>query len=270
MAVAKNTKIILASLGVPVLFSASLMGVVLLSISPFFLGVNERFTYGLAGSLFALLIIYGLLNVEQKTWKDYFLVMDRGTLMKFVRGALVGCVLASVMILLQASYSGWRLGLDLSHLRAFIWMSLSLIPLAFMEELAFRSYPFIKLKEAFGVWVAQITIALLFALYHYVGGWSLYASLIGPGVWSFAFGWLALRYQGISLPTGFHFGLNLVLAAVGNKYWVPALFTIEMKSVPSEKMLAANEYFGGAMQLIILIVFIVLTNRYTQKFDGQN
>ena len=150
------------------------------------------------------------------------------------------------MFLLQAWYSGLNIHFTYVDLGKFAWMSLSLVPLAFMEELAFRSYPFFKLKDAFGVWVAQFAIAILFALYHYIGGWSLFASFAGPGVWSFAFGLLALRSNGIALPTGFHFGLNLALAAIGNKYWVPALFTIDFANTPTDEMLKSNEYFGAS------------------------
>lgn len=269
MTATKNFKIILTSLGVPVLFSLSLMLVVFLSISPFFLGVNERFTYGIVGSLAALGITYIFLKVDRQSWKDYFLSADRQTVTRFLKGSLAGLTLASTVFLLQAWYSGLQINLTGANLSRFALMALSLIPLAFMEELAFRSYPFVKLKNAYGVWAAQIVMAILFALYHYIGGWSLAASFIGPGVWSFAFGWLALRSNGISLPTGFHFGLNLALAAIGNKYWVPALVSIDFHHTPTDSMLKANEYFGGTMQAMLFIAFVVLTHRYTKRVHGK-
>ncbi len=270
MTTTKNVKIILTSLGVPVLFSFSLMLVVLLSISPFFLGVNERFTYGVVGSLAALTITYVFLKVDRKTWKDYFLLADSKTLARFIIGFLAGLILASVMFLMQAWYSGLQISFVQADLSQFALMALSLIPLAFMEEIAFRSYAFIKIKNAYGVWVAQFSIAILFALYHYIGGWSLMASFVGTGVWSFAFGWMALRSNGIALPTGFHFGLNLALAVIGKKYWVPALVEIDFPNTPTNAMLQANEYFGGALQAIIFITFVVLTYRYTKRKHGKD
>lgn len=242
--------------------------VVLLSISPFFLEANERFTYGIGGSIFAMIIVYAFLRIDRKSWKEY-LSVDKKTVLRFTYGSLAGIVLAFVMFLSQALYSGLSITGTEASIGRFAWMALSLIPLAFMEELAFRSYPFFKLRDSYGVWPAQIIIAVLFALYHYIGGWSLLASFIGPGVWSFAFGLLALRSNGVSSPTGFHFGLNLALAAIGNKYWIPGLLSMEFSETPTQAMLASNEYFGGALQLVLLVVLLVLTYRYSRKINGK-
>lgn len=269
MTLTKNIKTILISLGVPVLFSGALMLGVLISLPANFIGENERFTYGILGSLAALLIIYVFLKTEGKSWKDYLLTADNQTIVRFFIGSVGGLILASLMFLLQIWYSDLQTTFTGADISEFVWMALSLIPLAFMEELAFRSFAFIKLKDTFGVWSAQIVIAILFALYHYAGGWTLYASFVGPGVWSFAFGWLALRSNGISLSTGFHFGLNLALAVIGNKYWVPGLITLEMKETPSAEMLQANEYFGGSMQAVIFILAISLTYRYIKNAHGK-
>jgi membrane protease YdiL (CAAX protease family) len=269
MTLTKSINIILTSLGVPVLFSGALMLGVLLSLPVNFIGENERFTYGILGSIAALLIIYVFLKTEGKSWKEYLLTTDNKTLVRFFIGSLGGLILASLMFLLQIWYSDLQITFTGANLSLFAWMALSLIPLAFMEELAFRSYAFIKLKDTFGVWSAQIMIAIVFALYHYIGGWSFYLSLIGPGVWSFVFGWLALRSNSISMPTGFHFGLNLALAVIGNKYWVPGLVTLELKGTPSAEMLQANEYFGGSMQVVILILAISMTYIYIKNAHGK-
>lgn len=262
----KNLKIISTSIGVPLLFSLALMSVAFISIAPGLLGQNERFTYGIGGSIVALFIVYIFLRVDRKSWSDY-LTLDKQTLIRFMKGSAAGLILASAMFLIQTWYSGLQISFADGDLGRFAWMALSLIPLAFMEELAFRSYPFFKLNETYGAWVAQFVIAILFALYHYVGGWTLLASFIGPGVWSFAFGLLALKSKGISLPTGFHFGLNLALAAIGSKYWIPGLFTIDFASVPTEEMIKSNEYFGGVLQLTLFIVLLVFTYRYVTKIN---
>ncbi|WP_462253522.1 lysostaphin resistance A-like protein [Ekhidna sp.] len=269
MTTSKNFKTILTSLGMPIVFSVSLMTVALISIAPIFLGVNERFTYGIFGTLVAFLTIFVFLKIDRQSWKDYFLTIDKKTFVRIVKGSLFGFLIAASMFLLQTWYSGLEISFTGASFSQFAIMSLSLLPLAFMEELAFRSYPFFKLKNAFGVWSAQIVIAVLFALYHYVGGWSLLASFIGPGVWSIAFGLLALRSNGIALPTGFHFGLNLALATIGNKPWVPGLISIDFASTPSEEMLKSNEYFGGLLQLSLLAVLLVLTYLYTRNIHGK-
>ena len=240
------------------------MSAALMTLPPGFLGQNERFTYGILGSIAAFLIVYAFLKIDRKPWSEY-LTLDKQTLTRFAKGTAAGLALAFVMFLLQTWYSGLRISFAGGDLSQFALMALSLIPLAFMEELAFRSYPFFKLKDTYGVWVAQFAMAILFALYHYVGGWSLLASFIGPGVWSFAFGLLALKSNGISLPTGFHFGLNLALAAIGSKYWIPGLLTIDFAGVPTEQMIQSNEYVGGALQLTVFIVMLLLTYQFVRK-----
>lgn len=269
MTTTKNTWIILTSCGVPMLFSLALMSMVFISIPPLFLGMHERFTYGIMGSLVALLILFGFLKLEGKPWRDYALTVDKLTLVRFALGAITAMVLATTMFLLQVWYSGLEISFTSVNIVPFLGMSLSLIPLAFMEELAFRSYPLLKLKNAYGIWVAQFVIAILFALYHYIGGWTLLASFIGPGVWSFAFGLLALKSKGIALPTGFHFGLNFALAAIGNKYWVPVLFTIDFADVPTAQMLRNNEYFGASMQSIVFVALLFFTYQYNRSIHGK-
>ncbi|MEO9869837.1 lysostaphin resistance A-like protein [Ekhidna sp.] len=265
----KNVKIILISFGVPILFSLLLWMVALTSISPLFLNQNERFTYGVVGSLSALAVIFMFLKVDKKTWGNYHLKVEKRTPIRFLKGAVIGVVLCTALFLLQAWYSGLEISLAKVDLGQFALMSLSLIPLAFMEELAFRSYPFFKLNESYGVWTAQITMSILFALYHYIGGWSLMASFIGPGIWSFAFGLMALKSKGIALPTGFHFGLNLSLAAIGNKYWIPTIWTIDFAGSPTDEMLKSNEYFGVAIQLLVFIALVAFTYIYRRKTHGK-
>lgn len=258
-------KVISTTVGVIVLYSLVLMAGTWASIPPFFLGENERFTYGVLGTVIALVIIYGVLKIDRKSWRDYYLTVDKQTLVRFGKGTIFAIIVGSAMILSQVGFSGLEITLLDADLSRFALMSLSLIPLAFMEELVFRSYPLVNLNEAFGVWVAQLVIAVLFALYHYAGGWSLLMSFAGPGVWSLAYGLLALRSKGIALPTGFHFGLNFILATIGDKHWVPGLVSIDFATTPTEEMLQANAYFGVGIQLVLFVTLLALTYRYTKQ-----
>ena len=268
MNITQQLRVLALAIGVTSLFSGALMAGKWLSIPPIFLGVNERFTYGIMGTVVAFTSTCGLLGAERKSWKDYGLKVDKLTLLRFLLGTFSALLVASMMFLLQVGYSDLQISLGKVNLVQFFWMSLSLLPLAFMQELAFRCYPLFKLHEAFGVWVAQFVMAVLFALYHYVGGWTILASFAGPGVWSFAYGLLAFKTKGIALPTGFHFGLNLALAAIGHKYWVPGLIVIDFAGVPTAEMLQSNEYFGVYMQLILFVTLLAFTYRYTKSIHG--
>jgi membrane protease YdiL (CAAX protease family) len=265
MSIIRVFKATVFSCSVPVIFSLVLILVTQLSIPPIMTGENERFTYGLAGSLIAFLIVFNFLKRDNQLRQQYSLVVNRTTMINLIIGAVAGLLLAASMVGAQVMISGLQVEVTISSLSKFMVMSLSLLPLAFMEELAFRSYPFFKLRSTYGVLVAQLVMAVLFAAYHYVGGWSLYSSVLGPFVWSFAFGWLALKSNGIALPTGFHFGLNLALAVIGDKDWVPGLISITFANEPTNAQIAANEWVGAILQGFVFIGFLVLTFRYSIK-----
>lgn len=174
-------------------------------------------------------------------------------------------VVAVVMIGSQILYSDLALTFQSDNVKGFLIGTLAIVPLALMEELAFRSYAFIKLEKVTGIWKAQIFMAILFALYHVVGGWSISSAFIGPGIWSFAFGLLALQSKGIALPTGFHAGLNLTLAAIGDKDYMPGLWVVDFAKSPTEAMVTSNTNFGLALQVISLVVLIFMTWRYAKN-----
>ena len=47
-----------------------------------------------------------------------------------------------------------------------------------MEEIGFRAYPFQKLHARFGLRLAQLSVAIVFALYHVAGGQSVSGSFL--------------------------------------------------------------------------------------------
>lgn len=85
---------------------------------------------------------------------------------------------------------------------------MSYLALAGREELAFRGFPLRRLHAAFGTWAAQLTVALVFAAEHRLGGMSWSQALLGPAVGSLLFGMLALTSRGLALPIGVHAAWN--------------------------------------------------------------
>ena len=145
--------------------------------------------------------VWGFLKFEKISIKSIGLKWEKNTLKKFTLGLSVGLVLGSLMILSQVMYSGMEISLSENYnISSFLLWSSALIPLAFMEEIAFRSYPFIKLNKVFGLRLTQIIIAILFALYHVLNGWSLGLAFLGPGIWALAYGLSAIFSDGISMP----------------------------------------------------------------------
>ena len=210
--------------------------------------------------------VWGFLKFEKISIKSIGLKWEKNTLKKFTLGLSVGLVLGSLMILSQVMYSGMEISLSENYnISSFLLWSSALIPLAFMEEIAFRSYPFIKLNKVFGLRLTQIIIAILFALYHVLNGWSLGLAFLGPGIWALAYGLSAIFSDGISMPTGLHYGVNFVLALVSIQSGIEGIWTIDFPNDVSETVLKANENFGIGIQLALLVLCIIGTELYLRK-----
>jgi len=94
---------------------------------------------------------------------------------------------------------------------------LSYLALACREEVAFRSYPLRRLDTRFGPWVAQFSIALVFALEHVAGGTGWVNALLGATVGSILFGMAALATRGLAVPVGLHAAWNFGQWVLGGK-----------------------------------------------------
>ena len=226
----------------------------------------ERYSHGIIGTIAALGTVWGFLKFEKKSLESIGLKWEKNTLKKFTLGLSVGLVLGSLMILAQVMYSGMEISLSENYnIPSFFLWSSALIPLAFMEEIAFRSYPFIKFNKVFGLRITQIIIAILFALYHVLNGWSIGLSFLGPGIWALAYGLSAIFSDGISMPTGLHYGVNFVLALVSSQSGIEGIWTIDFPNDFSETVLKANENFGIGMQLALLVLCIIGTELYLRR-----
>jgi hypothetical protein len=135
-----------------------------------------------------------------------------------------------------------------------------------MEEIAFRSYPFIKLEKAFGGRFTQIIVAIAFALYHVVTGWDTRIAFLGPGIWAFVFGLAAMRSGGIAVPTGIHVALNSIQPLMGMKAGnYASLWMLDYKPGTQEAMMAKTDTIGLILQVIVLLGAIILTETYIRK-----
>ena len=180
-------------------------------------------------------------------------------------------MVALIMIFSQIFYSGLELNISPDkNLQAFMFAIPAIIILAFMEELAFRSYPFIKLNRIFGLRITQIIIAILFALYHVANGWSPLVYFLGPGIWSLAYGLSAAISNGISMPTGFHSGVNIILALFIGKLNINSVWQIDYPENVSNEIIESNENFGFVLQLILLVLCVVATEIYLRRKTSAN
>jgi uncharacterized protein len=219
----------------------------------------ERFIYGIGGTFVAFVVTWAFLKYEKKTFKDYGLVWEKATLGRFFKGFALGTGIFAIMLVslvifgkMQVDqYDQW---IDYSVL---VWY-LAIIPLALMEEIAFRAYPFIKLNKAFGLRITQIIVAIAFALYHVLGGRDIYVSLLGPGIWALVYGLAAAWSGGIALPTGIHVAINVFQPLFGFRTDFQPVWKVTSGG-------AATETTGIVFQILLLIVTVLLTEYYIRK-----
>ena len=176
----------------------------------------ERWLHGIGGTVAALLTTLLFLKAERKKFADIGFSFQRTTLKNFFTGLAIGIVLMGLLSGLVIVVSGFSIVANpKSSITGFLLLSAPLILMAYMEEVAFRGYPFVLLKEKFSLRQSILISTLLFALYHIANGWSLQTSLFGPGSWGILFAITAIHAKGISMPSGMHYGVNLTTAAFG-------------------------------------------------------
>ncbi len=259
-----KSKTLLVSIGFVIVFVVIFM---VLSRVKHFLPENlERYSHGILGTISACAAIWLFLKFEKKNLKDYGLVWEKNTPKKLIIGIVIGITLALIMIFSQVLISGLEITVSENlYISTFLISIPAILILAFMEELAFRSYPFIKLNKKFGLRTTQFLIAILFALYHVANGWSIGLSFLGPGIWSLAYGLSAVASNGISMPTGLHSGVNIILAVFIGKKNIESLFVIDFPKTVSENTISANQNIGIIIHVSLLILCIIATEIYLRK-----
>jgi membrane protease YdiL (CAAX protease family) len=228
--------------------------------------------HGITGTLVAFVVTGVFLKMEKKSFRDIGLVWEKSTPLKFLGGVLAGSILFGVMLLILVKNSGLKLipnnpSFDYRMLIGY----LAFIPLALMEEVAFRSYPFRRLTAVFGLRSTQVIIGVAFALYHLIGGWSLYIAFTGPFVWSFVFGLLAARSGGIAFPTGFHLMLNVLQVFTGMKAGPDSTWKMTFINGASKDVAARADMTGLFLQVAVLVAAVAATEYFIRrKMKGEN
>lgn len=225
---------------------AALVGLVS-PVSAAFPGLWKGAFLGTLVSVGTILITLGILRKSQWNVKDVGLAFSRSSVPRFILG--MGCGL--VLITLHFGIL-WLFGGQVSlervpevKLTALLVAVCSFVPLAAMEELGFRGYAFRRLESSYGLGVAQLIVALAFAVYHVVGGFPWIAALLGTGMGSILFGMAAIATRGLAVPIGLHAAWNIGGWTVGEKQ-IPGLWriVIEESSRPTSEIVGMIGYFG--------------------------
>lgn len=225
----------------------------------------NRFAYGILGVLAATLATYLVCRQENKSLSEAGLSWDTGTVFRFMSGVGIGTIIFAGILISLVVFSDTQVisNLDQWNPGSLFWL-LAIIPLALMEEIAFRGYPFQTLNRAFGLWPTQVLVALVFAAYHIIQGWHPQVAFLGPGIWAFVFGLAAIKSKGIAVPTGIHVSLNMIQTLLGMK-GEPSDAIWMLRSTESTTNLMTAETTGLMTQLAVLLVSLVLTGLHVKN-----
>lgn len=226
-----------------------------------------KFSYGILGTIAALITTWIFLKWDKKSLADFGLIFLSNTIIRFLYGFVIGAVCFGAMLLLLVSLTTLQIERTTTvfTFAASFWY-LSIIPMAFMEELGFRAYPFLQLNKAMGLRTTQIIVAIAFAVYHIVQGWNVEVAFLGPGIWAFVFGLGAVWSKGIALPTGIHVALNFLQQVVGmqgnteQSFWV-----LQQQKNYTATPLVQIETMGIIVQVLVLVVAVFITECYIKQ-----
>lgn len=222
----------------------------------------ERFAHGIIGTIAAFIATYIFLRVHKKRFADIGLQPENATMRRFITGLLAGIILTAVMLLGTFYLAGVKLVLNEHfNVAGFLLWTSALIPLAFMEEVAFRAYPLELLKTNTNIWLPIIVTSILFALYHVANGWSIPISFLGPGIWGLVFGFAALYSKGIAMGTGLHYAANLTQAAFGMGKGFDSIWTLQ----ETDQTLKDTRLVGLLPQIALFIGAVIAIEVYSRK-----
>lgn len=227
----------------------------------------ERHVYGITGTIGAFAAVWILLKMEKKSFGDYGLSWQPDTITRFVKGIITGIAAFGLIMVILLLFTGLKLSQNtVSWQPAMLLGYLAIIPLALMEEVAFRSFSFVKLDEVFGLRATQLITAVAFALYHIIQGWNWQIAFLGPGIWALVFGLSAARTKGIAMPTGIHVALNLMQTLFGMKEKTNAeIWRVHLPANASAAAAEQVQNWGIITQALILVIVVLLTEFFIRR-----
>lgn len=239
---------------------------VILSFTKSFLPDNlERLTHGIIGTFAAFLTTVIFLKFDKKRFSDIGLTFKQNSLIKFFAGVLAGIIIMGLLATAVMYFSDIKIEVNQrSNIWHFLLATSPLILLAFMEELGFRAYPLIILKDKVGIRLSIIITSILFALYHIVNGWAVATSFLGPAVWGLVFGLAAIYSTGIAMPTGIHYAANLTTSAFGAANNTDSIWTIIQSETPATKY-EGTDWTTILPALALLIFAIICLELYMRR-----
>lgn len=170
-------------------------------------------------ALFVLLVTWTCMRVRRQPLADVGLALGTRWLRHALFGIVFGGITMAVVASCIAAAGGVRFHLDPAHgLTALAIGAWSFAGVALFEELLFRGFVFQRLVDGTGPLIAQLSMAILFAVAHWdnpgmEGATQVWATL-DTALGAILLGLAFLRTGSLALPIGIHFGWNWMQGSV--------------------------------------------------------
>jgi membrane protease YdiL (CAAX protease family) len=164
---------------------------------------------GAITSAATFLLTMAFVRWEKISLRDVGAAFSSRSIPRFVVGFLIGSFLvaAYVMTLAFAAHVRFVRSTD-AGIGGIAVSLLVYVLLACREELAFRGFPLRRLHIMYGLWIAQVIVAVVFAIEHVAGGSTWMQAFLGPAIGSLLFGMAAIATEGLAVPIGIHAAWN--------------------------------------------------------------
>ncbi|HVW98726.1 MAG TPA: type II CAAX endopeptidase family protein [Mucilaginibacter sp.] len=227
----------------------------------------HQLAFGVLGSGGGLFTIWLFSKLRAFSYAEAGIRLNNRSPLKFLLGVIIGLVffLMLLMAFIGLTPASIRFSGHGFSTEALLQI-LALLPLALMEEIAFRSYPQQELNQRYGVWVSQVVMALVFGFYHILYGWDPLTAFTGPFVWAFLFGLAAIVSRGIALPLGIHFSLNAGQLIAGLNGTSPAaLWVISYPRGMAQAVQQQSQLTGMLLHGVLWIILLLLTYYWNRR-----
>jgi len=173
--------------------------------------------WGLSSTAALLLLTNAMLRRERRPTSAVGINLAPASFARFAIGLLLGCGIYAATVVSVSILAG-PIHLDRipAPAPAVVFLTVATtLALSAMEELGFRGYTLWTLRPALGPVVAQVVVALAFALSHVFYGWPWATVFLGVVPNAVLFGAAATVSGGLAVPLGIHVAVNLARWAVG-------------------------------------------------------
>lgn len=230
------------------------------------LGKWWSLVYGVVAGTVTILAVCLWTGWKWAALRDNGLLWRKGSFGRFLVGVGIGVamIVLMILVLLATTSLEWKTR-PVTWTFPLIVGYFAFLPLAYFEEVAFRSYPYNVLRQQYSFPITQFIVAIAFALYHIAMGWNIIVAFMGPFVWSFLFGLAKERSGGIALSTGIHMSLNVCQALFGLKDSEGSAWSLTLPHGASSGAQDRIDLVGILMHVCLLVALLALTFRYHRR-----